>query len=255
MRIRARINKELDAQQKEEVNIMAVYTVMGKTHVGHTHAENQDRILKRCIVTPHDQEDIYLLGVVDGISGARHGGSVAKWLVEQHLEVDEIFDLDSSESVFEQFHSYLLELREKFRAEFAKIPDMLESGAALCIACLQGDRGVCFWLGDSPAFLTQAKGKKKTTLQLTTPDYDRITGSLTDWFGDRPPFNIKRNEFAMSSGDILTVTSDGAQCDEYVLSDLYKREPFMPVTLQGVIKAALRYPRSDDVSIVAAQMR
>jgi hypothetical protein len=57
----------------------------------------------------------------------------------------------------------------------------------------------------------------------------------------------------MSTGAILTLTSDGEQCDEHVLSDLYRRSPFVPDTFQQIVTAALRHPRSDDVSIVASQ--
>ena len=91
------------------------------------------------------------------------------------------------------------------------------------------------------------------TVPLTVPDHDRRLGGLTDWFGAFSTYSLKRKEFIMSSGDILTLTSDGAQCDEHVLSDLYRRNPFAPDTLQQIITAALRHPRSDDVSIVAGR--
>lgn len=138
-------------------------------------------------------------------------------------------------------------------ADFATIPDMLGSAAAMSMACLCGDRGVCFWVGDCPAFLTTGQGRKVVTVQLTIPDYDTITKSLTDWFGTYSAFDLKRKDFEMSPSDILTVTSDGAQCDEYVLNDLYRKNPVASETLQKVVDAALRHPRSDDVSIVVAQ--
>lgn len=91
------------------------------------------------------------------------------------------------------------------------------------------------------------------TVQLTVPDYDTITRGLTDWFGSYSSYKLKRKEVCITPGDILTVTSDGAQCDEYVLNDLYRKNPVVPETLQKVVDAALRHPRSDDVSIVAGQ--
>lgn len=231
---------------------MADFVTIGKTHVGRTHAENQDRILMRRLVNPGGGPHIHLLGVVDGVSGTRCGGSVARWLVEQHLATDLIFD-DSGKDAFDQFQDYLLGLREKFRSEFITMPDMLGSAAAMSMVCLCGDQGGCFWVGDCPAFLTSGKGKKMETVQLTVPDYDTVTRGLTDWFGAYSAFNLKRKYFGMSPSDILTVTSDGAQCDEYVLNDLYRKNPVAPETLQRVVEAALRHPRSDDVSIVASQ--
>ena len=231
---------------------MSDFVTIGKTHVGRTHAENQDRILIRRLVNPDGGPDIHLLGVVDGVSGTRCGGSVARWLVEQHLTADPIFD-GSGKDAFEQLHDYLLGLREKFRSEFAPLPDMLGSAAAMSMVCLCGECGVCFWVGDCPAFLTSGQGRKMVTVQLTIPDYDRISKGLTDWFGAYSAFNLKRKDFEMSPSDILTVTSDGAQCDEYVLNDLYRKNPVASETLQKVVDAALRHPRSDDVSIVAGQ--
>lgn len=231
---------------------MADFTCMGKTHVGRTHAENQDRILVRRLENPDGGPDIHLLGVMDGVSGTRCGGSVARWLVEQHLATDPIFE-ETGKVVFDQFLAYLLGLREQFRSEFALMPDMLGSAAALSVACLCGDCGVCFWVGDCPVFLTSKQGRKLATVQLSLPDHDRRLGGLTDWFGAFSPFSLKRKEFKMSPGDILTLTSDGAQCDEHVLSDLYRRNSFTPDTLQQIVTAALRHPRSDDVSIVASR--
>jgi len=231
---------------------MSDFITIGKTHVGRTHAENQDRILIRHMENPKGGPAIHLLGVVDGVSGTRCGGSVARWLVEQHLAADPIFE-ETGKDVFDQLLAYLLGLREQFRSEFALIPDMLGSAAAMSVACLFGDRGVCFWVGDCPAFLTSKQGPKLATVQLTMPDHDRKLGGLTDWFGAFSPYNLKSKEFAMSSGDILTLTSDGAQCDEYVLNDLYRKNPVATETLQKVVDAALRHPKSDDVSIVASQ--
>jgi len=91
------------------------------------------------------------------------------------------------------------------------------------------------------------------TVQLALPDHDRRLGGLTDWFGAFSPYSLKRKEFKMSPGNILTLTSDGAQCDEHVLSDLYRRSPFVPDTLQQIVTAALRHSRSDDVSITAGR--
>lgn len=231
---------------------MADFVTIGKTHVGRTHAENQDRILIRHVVNPSGGPNFHLLGVVDGVSGSRCGGCVARWLVDQHLATDAIFDGFGRE-VFAQFHDYLLGLREKFRSEFAALPDMLGSAAAMSIVCLCGESGVCFWVGDCPAFLTSGQGRKRVTVQLTIPDYDTITKGLTDWFGTYSAFNLKRKDFEMSPSDILTVNSDGAQCDEYVLGDLYRKNPFESDTLQQVISAALRPPRSDDVSLVTCK--
>jgi len=231
---------------------MANFTCMGLTHVGRTHKENQDRILMRRLDNPAGGPDIHLLVVADGVGGTRFGGSVARWLVEEHLAIDPIFE-ENGKDVFDQFLAYLLGLREQFRSEFALMQDMLGSAAAMSVACLCGDRGVCFWVGDCPAFLSSQQGKKIATVQLTMPDHDRRSGSLTDWFGAFSPYNLKRKEFKMSPGDMLTLTSDGAQCDEYVLSDLYHRNPFIPDTFQKIVTAALRHPKSDDVSIVAGR--
>jgi serine/threonine protein phosphatase PrpC len=231
---------------------MAFFMCMGKTHVGRTHAENQDRILIRRLKNPNRGPMIHLVGVVDGVGGTTCGGSVARWLAEHHLVTDPIFE-ETGKDVFDQLHVYLLGLREQFRSEFALRPDMLGSAAAMSVAGLCGDRGVCFWVGDCPAFLTSKHGPKMATVQLTHPDYDRRLQGLTDWFGAFAPYNLKCREFHMSPGDILTLTSDGAQCDEHVLSDLYRRHPFTPDTLQQIVTAALQHPRSDDVSIVASQ--
>ena len=72
-------------------------------------------------------------------------------------------------------------------------------------------------------------------------------------FGADVAFNPERQDVSLPPGGILTISSDGAQCDEFVLNDLYRKNPVTSETLQKVVDAALRHPRSDDVSIVAGQ--
>ena len=67
------------------------YKTIGGSRCGRKHVENQDRIILRTFPQADDGAAIHLIGVVDGISGSPFGASVARWLVEKHLAVDDVF--------------------------------------------------------------------------------------------------------------------------------------------------------------------
>lgn len=229
---------------------MSTHIMFGKTHVGKMHADNQDEIIIRRIDRADDQA-IYVIGVADGISQTPYGGSVARWL-RTRLTADVIF-AEGACDVGREFAKYLRELHGLFLKEFEDQSDMLSSGASLSVACLWGDSAVCAWAGDCPIFVTIPKGKKLSTSQISVPDAHRVTRQLTDCFGAHMPFDFKQREFNLPQGGILTIASDGAQSDEFTLTDLYQKGSLNPICLQEVIDTALKYPKCDDVSIVACK--
>jgi serine/threonine protein phosphatase PrpC len=231
---------------------MLTHYMFGKTHVGKTHADNQDEIVIRKITRVSIPNEIYLIGVADGISRSSYGGSVARWLVRNHFECDAIF-LDAGTDIGNQFEAYLHGIHAQFLKEFGGMPDMLSSGASLSMACLWDEFAICLWAGDCPVFMTVPQGRELTTRQISIPDTHRVSHELTDCFGAHMPFSIKRRELTVPHGGILTITSDGAQSDEFTLNDLYGRMPVSPTCMQDVIDTALKYPKCDDVSIVACK--
>jgi serine/threonine protein phosphatase PrpC len=206
---------------------MLIHSMFGKTHVGKMHPDNQDEIITRRIIREGCQE-VQLIGVADGISQTPYGGSVARWLMRKHLEVDSIFS-ESECDIGREFVKYLCELNTQFSKEFEAQPDMLRSGASLSVACLWGDSAICVWAGDCPIFLTVPKGKKLLTNQISIPDAHRVTRQLTDCFGANMPFAFKKREFTVPEGGILTIASDGAQSDEFTLNDLYQAKSLTPL--------------------------
>lgn len=231
---------------------MPTHLMLGQTHVGKLHAENQDAILTRKIVREGPPYEIQLIGVADGISGSLYGGSVARWLMRGHFDGDAVFP-EGVNDIGTQFASFLRGLHAQFIKEFADIPDMLSSGAALSVACLWDDSAICAWSGDCPVFLTIPQYGKLTTRQVSIADSVRGTRALSDCFGAHAPFSFKQQAFSVPHGGIVTIASDGAQSDEFTLNDLYQKKPFNALRMQEVINTARKYPRCDDVSIVACK--
>lgn len=59
-----------------------------------------------------------LLVVVDGMSSSPFGGSVARWVVEQHLATDKIA-FEAGLAADHALRVYLRQLHEQFHEEFA----------------------------------------------------------------------------------------------------------------------------------------
>ncbi len=73
------------------------FGLIGNTHVGNIHPENQDRITKRKLDSQLASQEVYIIGVADGISQCSFGASVTDWIIEKHLAVDTIFKVARSD--------------------------------------------------------------------------------------------------------------------------------------------------------------
>lgn len=215
---------------------------------GRKHKENQDRALARVI--PWTPTPIYLLVVADGISSCRYGASVAKFIVERHLGQDAIFRPDGP-ALAEQLRQYLAALNREFHEEFADMEDMQASGASLSVAVLCGDVADCLWAGDSPIYIVRHSPAGFAAEMIMRPD--KRGNTLTDHFGGAAPFELKHRQLTLSTGDILTITSDGVVHDEGLLSDAYTCLGFSQAFLDEVRNRAYRSPVCDDISVAACQ--
>ncbi len=218
----------------------------GITRCGKKHTENQDCIFQRTIETG-EHGTVFLLGVADGIGGSAYGGSVARWLIERHLAQIPLFDLPE-QPVETQWKQTLHDLAAAFRTEFADNETMLGSGAAFAVAAVHEGVAECFWAGDVAIYLNQG-AKKYAGSQITEPDLNRFR-ELTNFFG-KSPFNPHHATVSIANGDVLTIASDGANIDQYVLQEYYLKHGVGQSTLVMIAELALRSPRADDVSLVA----
>ena len=222
---------------------------IGNTHVGNIHTENQDRIIMRALSSQLVNQRVYIIGVADGISQCSFGASVARWIIEKHLAVDAIFKV-AGKPIGSQFENFLRELYGIFQNEFSDFEDMLSSGATLSAASASGRHADCFWAGDSPIYYSQLTNEGYLTKRISKPDIDR-NGLLTDCFGANAEFRLQHQGVEMNSGCILTITSDGAALDAYLLSRLYDTLGFDEAVTEEVMSHSLASQYADDVSFVA----
>ena len=224
------------------------YSVLSMSAVGRKHKENQDRALARTI--PWTPTPLYLLVVADGISSCVYGGSVARFIVERHLAVDEIFHPEG-QPIGDQLKDYLVALNKSFHNEFSDMEEMQASGASLSVAVVCGDVADCFWVGDSPIYISRQIPTGFESELILIPDKDG--NALTDHFGGAAPFNLTHRHLTLAVGDILTITSDGVVHDSDLLSRSYARIGFNQAFLNEVKDRANRSPVSDDISLVACK--
>jgi len=218
------------------------------SRAGRIHAENQDCVIAR---PPSSDGGIFLIGVADGISSCPFGRSVARWLIEQHLGKD-AFGWEPGVSPQEIVRRYLARLNACFRAEFADLPEMLESGACLSLAVHLAGETHGFWVGDSPIYETSIQGDRISTRLVSRSD-SRSRTSITDWFGGTSRFDLKHVALPIETA-IVTITSDGAVHDAKMLNAAYLRYGFADAVAEEVCTEALLNEHADDVSIVAMRL-
>jgi serine/threonine protein phosphatase PrpC len=213
------------------------------------HTENQDRVLCRAVDIHGDQGAI--LVVADGITKCPFGGSVARWVVEQHLAKDNIAFADGDPA--DCLHGYLNRLHSQFYAEFSSGPDgFLDSGASLSVALLLRDTAYCLWAGDSPIYISRRTVAGFDTELISRPDQDSAH-RLTNAFGAGSPFELRVRRLSISRGDIVTITSDGVAIDEWTLSCIYRENTLLKVAIEKMIRSSTRGRSWDDLTVAVGQ--
>ena len=89
---------------------------------------------------------------------------------------------------------------------------------------------------------------------MSVPDVEHDGNTLLDWFGGTSQYNLKHVQFSEGTS-IVTITSDGLVCDPVLLNTAYQTHGFTQVVAEELIAESLANPHSDDVSIIAAQLR
>ena len=186
--------------------------------------------------------------VADGISSCPFGGSVARWVVANHLAKDRI-TVRPGVKTEKLLRDYLIALNERFRDEFSDLPEMLASGACLSAAFHCRRETHCFWVGDSPIYETRRVDGRLETELVSHPD-SAGENFVTDWFGGTSHFELKHIRLS-AQAVICTITSDGAIHDADMLNATYKEHGFSQAVATMVCQDALSQPDADDVSIAA----
>ena len=217
------------------------YRTIGATCVGKKHAENQDRIVRRELLTEEAGPRACLVAVVDGVSASPLAASVARWIAS-HLENDEIVD-DTLGEVSQQIIAYLARLHQRFCGEFEDFEEMLESAASLSLAVVEEDATHVLWAGDSPVYVTECCEKTYKSSRVSRPHVGS-KDSITKCFCGNSAFEFDYHEVEIRPGDIVTITSDGAVHEETMLNELYQNEDFGERICEEVLELALRHPFS-----------
>lgn len=215
-------------------------------------AECQDRIVTRQLEATTDLSAGMLIGVADGISQCPFGGSVARYVAETHLGHDEVRVPQQRLSV--SLPVCLHTLYARFQAEFAESTDMLDSGTTVSVAGWERDEITVCWVGDSPVFHLSLEEKAWRGEQISRPDMDRQRNQLTDCFGRYAPGRFKVRCLPARAGDIIVVSTDGAELDGLLLADLMAKHGFTRRWIENAVEPVLRRRYYDDISVVAMKI-
>mgnify|MGYP001614755403 CR=1 FL=1 len=187
------------------------------------------------------------------MSSSVFGGSVARWLVEQHIAEDTIA-FSEEHNPADDLRAYLNRLHALFCREFSEdgMEDLLASGATMSVGLLHYDAAECLWAGDSPIYVSRKSVSGYETEKITRPDHDPF-GRLTNCFGAGSKFDLRQRSVRISSGDIITVASDGPAIAEQVLDGIYQKHSFSKAALEEMIRISAWGCFWDDLSIAAGQ--
>lgn len=211
--------------------------------------ESQDRLATR-LLSQGTMTPATLMIVADGITNGSFGGSVARYVVDRHLAIDEIPAMDAS-NMHLVFPQYLSSLYETFKLEFADMPDMLMSGACLVAMVIVENQWVCCSIGDCEAFVLKRTDKGYSGEKFTRPHIDRLSSKLTDCFGGQLPCIFNVHGGSMDDQSIIVLTSDGAKLDEFSLNDVFQSHGFTDAALIELADNAMCGRFWDDISIIA----
>jgi len=225
------------------------YQLYSATAKGKAHRENQDSAISRVIPWPGPPGNIYLAGVADGVTLTPFGGWVARWIARRLMQ-DPVFAAGGG-PLAEQLAAYLKGAHQAFLAEFSRNEDMLCSASTLSLAAIQGNCAACFWVGDSPIYLTTRVAKAFATRRVSFPDVHPRLMSLTATFsGD--VFAPHHEPIQMKKGDVLTLATDGLIQGEARINELYTLQGVSQRTVDTMIAESVPFRHSDDCTISVA---
>ena len=228
---------------------MYKYELYSATAKGKAHQENQDSVISRVIPRSGSMGNIYLCGVADGVTLTPFGGWVSRWLALRLMQ-GPIF-VSAGVTLSAQLADYLTGLHEEFLTEFANNEDMLRSASTLSLAVLQGSSASCFWVGDSPIYVTSRAARVRDTRLISFPDVHPTLQSLTAAFcGD--PFNLHLEDVRLKKGDTLTIATDGLPHGEKRINELYASRGVSQRTVDTMIAESVPFRHSDDCTIAVA---
>ncbi len=218
-------------------------------------AENQDRVLQRHLDV--NGAEVLVLAVADGVSRCPKGGAIATYLIDNHLNLDPLFDhprlgigRQKSARLPAALRTYLRQLNRRFYPEFESDPAMLDSACTLSVALLENTTAHCLWVGDSPIYLARIEHGCFVTEQLSVPD---LCGRLLiDCFGANAPFNLKYLRTELKLGDVLVVASDGVARHPEIFSAMLNDFGPTPRLLQAIEANSKSAAFYDDASLILA---
>jgi len=224
------------------------YRLYSGTEKGNKNIENQDGLISKVIDWPKPMGNIYLVGVADGVSKTPFGGSVANWL-SNSFNNDTIF-LAQMGTLSEQFLKYLGLLHELFLFDYENSTDMCRSASTLSIAAIQGSYAECFWVGDSPIYLTAGSSSNRKTKLINSLDLDG-NNQLTSVFSGLA-FRPKHRQVRLEKDDVLTIATDGLRLNKNQINHTYMEQGINTKTIDDMIDFSKGFKKSDDCTISIA---
>ena len=224
-------------------------------------SENQDKVLDRRISfpLPNLEKDVRFVAVADGAGGMPPGGYAARYLMDDHLSVDPIFDPNNPDNIENQVAFYLKGLHRKFTLEHEDASEewLKKSASTLSLAVLYDDSATLYWVGDSPMFLTKFAKRTPRSRKLipqTTWISEEGQHGLEDAFGGETNFNLYQMQINFNIGDILTIATDGALkgMDYTLLDKIYEKSECMRDAIELLKTKHMKFP-SDDASVIVVK--
>jgi serine/threonine protein phosphatase PrpC len=212
---------------------MSQSTIEHGTRTGNKHPQNQDAHGIRQLGDGH-----YLLALADGISAHRFGGAVARWFVARCLELGQLTSLAEQ----------IAELHGEFEREFGDVPEVLSSGAAVCVAHVVENRVDLVWAGDCQVLLSRRVDFGYSTTAITPPPSP--DKKLTAYFGRPGSVALDAKSLLIRPGDLLTLMTDGVLLDTQLLDSLLREDFDLTALVASVLSDSNRAANSDDATMI-----
>lgn len=228
----------------------------GVTDVGCVRKVNEDSLLDKPVAS--------LWAVADGMGGHQYGDYASQKLVERLSAIDLN---ESLADCVDAIENCLLDVNQDLLSYAQAQASNHIVGTTIVVMFIQGNVGVCLWVGDSRLYrmragqlqqLTRDHSQVEEMLRLglitaedakTHPNRNVITRAI----GADPDLHVDINVFSLNSDDTYMLCSDGLY-NVVAASDI-KQSLYLPAKngCSNLIKLALDNNADDNVSVIVVK--
>lgn len=265
-----------NALQESEAPHDVDYRIGRRTHVGMVRNLNEDSLLTLELnrMQQSVSQPLGIFIIADGMGGHTAGEIASGTIVNAMAQkaTQELLHCQLTQGSAGDCQKWLQEAVEDANAEVYALRQSSGSdmGSTLVAAVMEGNKAYIAHIGDSRAYLINAQGIQRLTLDHSLVERLIVTHQITPeearfhpqrnviyrTIGDKPKIEVDTSTHTLSVGDHLLLCSDGlsGMVDDQAIAKIVMEAPSPQAACDALVSAANAAGGEDNISVIIVQV-